>query len=67
MFKGLLIRRGRNRAIFALAQKILKIVFLLIERGDFYRDATFDYEKLSVQRNAPRWIKTLKKYGYIAA
>jgi len=38
----------------------------LIERGDYYRDATVDYEKLSVQRNAPRWIKTLKKYGYIA-
>jgi transposase len=67
MFKGLLIRRGRKRAIFALAHKILKIVFLLIERGDYYRDATVDYEKLSVQRNAPRWIKTLKKYGYIAA
>jgi len=27
MFKGLLIRRGRKRAIFALAHKILKIVF----------------------------------------
>jgi len=67
MFKGLLIRRGRKRAIFALAHKLLKIVFLLIERGDYYRDATVDYEKLSVQRNAPRWIKTLKKYGYIAA
>jgi transposase len=67
MFKGLLIRRGRKRAIFALAHKILKIVFLLIERGDYYRDASVDYEKLSVQRNAPRWIKTLKKYGYIAA
>ncbi len=63
MFKGLLIRRGRKRAIFALAHKILKIVFLLIERGDYYRDSTVDYEKLSVQRNAPRWIKTLKKYG----
>jgi transposase len=67
MFIGLLIRRGGKRAIFALAHKILKIVFLLIERGDYYRDATVDYEKLSVQRNAPRWIKTLKKYGYIAA
>lgn len=67
MFKGLLIRRGRKRAIFALAHKLLKIVFLLIERGDYYRDATVDYEELSVQRNAPRWIKTLKKYGYIVA
>lgn len=66
-FKGLLIRRGRKRAIFALAHKLLKIVYLLIERGDYYRDAEIDYEALSVERNAPRWIKKLKKFGYIAA
>ena len=66
-FKGLLIRRGRKRAIFAIAHKLLKTVFLLIQRGDYYRDAQADYEALSVQRNAPRWIKKLIKYGYIAA
>jgi transposase len=66
-FKSLLIRRGRKRAIFALAHKILKIVFVLISRGDYYRDATVDYEAMSVERNAPRWIRMLKKYGYINA
>jgi transposase len=66
-FKALLIRRGRKRAIFALAHKILKIVFVLIHRGDYYRDATVDYEAISVGRNAPRWIRMLKKYGYITA
>jgi transposase len=66
-FKGLLIRRGRKRAIFAIAHKLLKIVFLLIQRGDYYRDAQTDYEALTVQRNAPRWIKKLIQYGYIAA
>lgn len=64
-FKGLLIRRGRKRAIFAIAHKLLKIVFLLIQRGDYYRDADTDYEALTVQRNAPRWIKKLIQYGYI--
>jgi hypothetical protein len=44
----------------------LKTVFLLIQRGDYYRDAQADYEALSVQRNAPRWIKKLIQYGYIA-
>jgi transposase len=67
LFKSLLIRRGRKRAIFALAHKILKIVFVLISRGDYYRDATVDYEAMSVERNAPRWIRMLRKYGYIAA
>ncbi len=66
-FKSLLVRRGRKRAIFALAHKMLKIVFVLLSRGDYYRDATINYEKLSVERNAPRWMKMLKKYGYIAA
>jgi transposase len=67
LFKSLLIRRGRKRAIFALAHKILKIVFVLISRGDYYRDATVDYEGMSVERNAPRWIRMLRKYGYITA
>jgi transposase len=66
LFKSLLIRRGRKRAIFALAHKILKIVFVLISRGDYYRDATVDYEAMSVERNAPRWIRMLRKYGYIS-
>jgi transposase len=66
-FKALLIRRGRKRAIFAIAHKLLKTVFLLIQRGDYYRDAQADYEALSVQRNAPRWIKKLIQYGYITA
>ena len=67
LFKSLLIRRGRKRAIFALAHKILKIVFVLISRGDFYRDATVDYEAMSVERNAPRWMRMLRTYGYIGA
>jgi transposase len=66
-FKGLLIRRGRKRAIFAIAHKLLKTVFLLIQRGDYYRDAQADYEALSVHRNAPRWMKKLIQYGYITA
>ena len=66
-FKAILVRRGRKRAIFALAHKILKIIFVLIQRGEYYRDATIDYEAISVKRNAPRWIKMLKKYGFVVA
>lgn len=66
-FKGLMLRRGKKRAIFAVAHKLLKTVYLLIERSDYYRDADQNYEALSVQRNAPRWIKKLKQYGYIVA
>nr|VFK24897.1 MAG: hypothetical protein BECKLFY1418C_GA0070996_12001 [Candidatus Kentron sp. LFY] len=50
-----------------MADKISKIVFVLLSRGDYYRDATIDYEALSVERNAPRWMRMLEKYGYITA
>jgi len=50
-----------------LAHKILKIVFVLISRGDYYRDATVDYEAMSVERNAPRWIRMRRKYDYSSA
>lgn len=64
-FKSLVVRRGRKRAVFALAHKLLKIVYVLISRGDYYRDTTVNYEAISVARNAPRWMKMLKKYGYL--
>jgi hypothetical protein len=32
-----------------------------------YHDRAVDYEALSVQRNAPRWLKMLKKYGFLPA
>ena len=31
-----------------------------------YKDPGIDYEELIISRNAPRWIKALKKYGYIS-
>jgi transposase len=48
-FKGLMIRRGRKRAIFAISHKSLNAVLLLIERSDYYRDAETDYKALAVQ------------------
>lgn len=66
-FKSLVVRRGRKRAIFALAHKLLKIIFVLISRGEHYRDATVNYEAMLVERNAPRWLQMLKKYGFIKA
>ena len=64
-FQGLVIRRGTKRAIIALAHKVLKTVFVLLSRQVPYRDSTVDYEALGVKRNAPRWIRQLKKFGYL--
>ena len=64
-YKSLAIRRGHKRAIVALAHKLLRTCYFMISRGEYYRDSTIDYEAMAVKRNAPRWIKALKKFGYI--
>ena len=63
-YESLALRRGHKRAIVALAHKLLRTVFVLLSRRLPYRDGTIDYEAMSVARNAPRWIRALKKYGY---
>lgn len=64
-FEALHIRRGHKRAIIAIAHKLLRTVFFMLKRGQCYRDSATDYEALAVKRNAPRWIKALKKFGLI--
>lgn len=64
-YQGLVIRRGTKRAIVAIAHKILRTVFVLLQRNVPYRDPTVNYEELMVKRNAPRWIRELKKYDLL--
>lgn len=64
-FQALIVRRGHKRSIVALAHKILRTIFFMLKRREHYRDSATDYEALSVQRNAPRWIKALTKFGFI--
>ena len=64
-FQSLLVRRGYKRAIIAIGHKILRTIFFMLKRREHYRDSATDYEALSVQRNAPRWIKALTKFGFI--
>jgi len=64
-FQALVIRRGHKRSIIAIGHKLLRTIFFILKRGQHYRDSTTDYEALSVQKNAPRWIKALVKFGYI--
>jgi len=61
-----IVRRGYKRAIIAIGHKILRTIFFMLKRREHYRDCATDYEALSVQRNAPRWIKALTKFGFIA-
>lgn len=65
IYNGLVIRRGHKRAIIAVGHKILEVVFTIIKNNVPYRDSSIDYESIVVDRNAPRWIKALKKFGYL--
>lgn len=66
-YQSLNVRRGHKRSIVALAHKLLRTIFFMLKRREHYRDSATDYEALSVQRNAPRWIKALTRFGFIPA
>ena len=65
-FQALLLRRGHKRAIIAIGHKLLRTIFFMLQRREYYRDSAVSYEELSVRRNAPRWIKALTRFGFIA-
>ena len=46
---------------------MLRTLFFMLKRGEYYRDSVINYEQLSVQRNASRWIKALIRFGFIPA
>ncbi len=54
------MRRGYKRATVATAHKLLRTVYYVLRNREVYRDPHTDYEKLTVKRNAPRWIRMLK-------
>jgi len=64
-YKALVIRRGHKRAVVAVGHKMLKIIYSMLKTGQPYKDPGIDYESLMVKKNAPRWIKALKNYGYL--
>jgi transposase len=64
-FQALAIRKGYKKSVVALAHKILRTVYAMLANATHYQDRSVDYEALNVARNAPRWIKMLRKHGYI--
>lgn len=63
-YQSRVIRRGHKKAIIAIAHKLIRTVFFVLTRRQPYRDSGFDYQAASVAKNAPRWIKVLKQFGY---
>ena len=44
---------------------MLRTVYAMLASGAHYQDRSVDYEALSVAKNAPRWIKMLRKHGFM--
>ena len=49
--------------IVAIAHKMLRLIFLILNRRQPYLDQHIDYAAMSAKKNAPRWIKQLKTIG----
>lgn len=64
-YRGLVVRRGHNKAIVAIAHKLIRTIWFMFTRREAYHDSGFDYAAANVKKNAPRWIKALKTHGFV--
>lgn len=63
-YQGLVVRRGHKKAIVALAHKLIRTIYFMLTRHQAYHDSGIDYAAANVAKNAPRWLKALKRFGY---
>lgn len=63
-YQGLVVRRGHKKSIVALAHKLIRTIYVILTRRQAYHDSGIDYAAANVAKNAPRWLKALKRYGY---
>ena len=58
---------GKSACSTAGAHKLARCAFAVLRDGTPYRDPATDYEALLVQRNAPRWLRTLRKFDILVS
>ena len=58
-------RRGYKRAIVATAHKMLRIIHAMLRDGKPYVDPGINYEEISINRKASRWLRKLEQYGHV--
>ena len=42
---------------------MIRLIYILLSRRQAYIDQAIDYAAMSAKKNAPRWIKQLKRIG----
>jgi transposase len=64
-YRRLATRRGKKRAIMAVAHSILVMAYYMIQRREPYRDAGADFfDHLQPEHTARRLVKRLESLGY---
>jgi len=63
--ESLRFKRGYKRATVAVAHKMMRAVYTMLKNDQPYQDPGVDYEKMMVDRNAPRWKRKLKEFGHL--
>ena len=67
-YHRLAARRGRNRAILAVAHSVLVIAYRLIERDEAYQELGAGYfDRVQPQRTARRLTERLEQLGFEVA
>jgi transposase len=65
LYRRIAARRGKKRAIIAVAHAILKIIYHMLKHGTDYKELGHDYfDKLNPKRTANRLIRRLEEMGY---
>jgi transposase len=62
-YRSLMVRKSHKKAIVAVAHKMIRLIYLLLDRRQAYLDPRIDYSQMSAKKNAPRWIRQLKAIG----
>jgi len=64
-YRRLAARRGKKRAIFAVAHSLLTAIYHMLKNGSTYKDLGGDYfDKLNAKRLLPHLAKRIKDLGY---
>ena len=62
-YRSMMLRKSHKKAIIAIAHKMIRLIFLMLNRRQPYIDQGSNYAAMSATKNAPRWIKQLKAIG----
>ena len=57
------MRKSHKKATVAVAQKMIRLIYILLSRQQPYLEQHIDYAAMSAKKNVPRWTKQLKAIG----